>query len=267
MEEDKEEIARSRRVRNFNDLQAELSGANNGRTLRFLTAEEAANRPGSKEKAERDDAFWAWVHSAEYATRTQALSKNLSDALTATDKALVENARKVREAEERLEDIRRRAQRLEDGRLVYRAKDGRVFTDDDQQLPAHEAARVPHKPSAPSYEKKLEVNNEYKRSIRERDDLTRFREKLVKHQDRMKSHEPLSPEELEGMENDVKNAPAAVQPHMRDNRTVSASRAYMEGEIKGPNVSTAFQNAVEGTTPAQQTVQPEPVIPRGPAPT
>lgn len=267
MEEDKEEIARGRRVRNFNDLQAELGGANNGRMLRFLTAEEAANRPGSKEKAEQDEAFWAWVHSADYAARTQALSKNLNDALTATDKALVENARKIREAEERLEDVRRRAQRLEDGRLVYRAKDGSVFTDDDQQLPAHEAARVPHKPSAPSYEKKLEVNNEYKRSIRERDDLTRFREKVVKHQGRMKSDEPLSPEELEGMENDVKNAPVAALSHLQDGRTASASRAYTDGAIEGPSVGIAFQNAVEGTAPAQQTVQPEPIIPRGPAPT
>ncbi|MBE0613802.1 MAG: hypothetical protein IH604_09075 [Burkholderiales bacterium] len=267
MGEDKEEIVRSRRMRDFNDLQAELSGTNAGRMRRFLTPEEAARRPGSKEKSERDESFWAWVHSAEYAARTQALSKNLSNALTATDKALVENAKKIREAEERLEDVRRRAQRLEDGRLVYRARDGSVFTDDDRQLPADEAARVPYDPNAATREEKLAAANEYERSTKAREELTRYQEKIVKHQDRMKSDEPFSQKELESMENDVKNAPASVRPHMRDNRTTSASRAYMEGEIKGPNVSSAFQNAAEGAAPARQTDQPEPIVPRGPAPT
>lgn len=262
-----DERARVRQRRDSEDLQAELAGANTGRP-RFLTQEQIDdNRDPSRSSAAKDAAFWEWVRSAEYAARTQALSKNLNDALIATDKALIENAKKIREAEERLEDVRRRAQRLDDGRLVYRARDGRVFTDDDRQLPSHEAARVPRVPGTSTWEKRKAAKDEYQDSLKERKVLTRYREKIVKYRDRLKSDEPLSPQELESMENDVKDAPATARSYLQqDSRTASASRAYTDGAIEGPSVSNAFQRATEGTYPARQVTQSAPTVPRGPAP-
>ena len=146
----------ARQARDFDDLQHELADRDVGRRRRFLPGDARNAEATEKRRAER----------VEAATRLQLLLQSdpayaalyndtmnlLGRAETATETALEKAQAALQEANQALNETLDRAVTLSDGRKVFRDAEGRVWTEDGNQLSVDAAAEIEWTPGAPGYE-------------------------------------------------------------------------------------------------------------------
>lgn len=155
-EQDESRTARTERAkRDFEDLQNEIAGRDVPRTKRFLTQSAAAGGDQSKRRDERErysalmqrlmtdpayqalyDETWSMLREAE--ANAEA---NIAAAAGLLDQAKAEFA-----------EARDNASTLPDGTRVFRTTDGRVVTEDGQEIEGDVLDSITWREGAPTYE-------------------------------------------------------------------------------------------------------------------
>lgn len=140
----------------FEDLNRELSGANNAKITRFF---DEASLSGGKAEDKEAKARRAFLTQLEYLMQDQNYRKArqefgdyLQGVEQATETVLKDALRDYGLSEEHLEDICKNANRLPDGRMVFRDENGQVVSGDGREVSADDAASIVWQDGAPSYE-------------------------------------------------------------------------------------------------------------------
>ena len=169
--------ALDRKREDFADLQNELAGRDNGRMSRFLSAEERDRRNGQSNDRTRHRTTMLdlLLQDAAYRELYNNTMADLADAENAVYEALVEAARHVKETAQALEDTLDRAAKLPDGTKVFRGRDGKVYTEDGEEVDAASVALISWPDDAPSWE-------DYQKLREAHDDARADHSKLVGYQ-------------------------------------------------------------------------------------
>ncbi|MEL7111890.1 MAG: hypothetical protein AAGK93_02970 [Pseudomonadota bacterium] len=202
------------------DLNNEVAGRQTGRQTRFLPGDATGDRSTPAErraKVYRDLLDLLLTSDPIYAARYAEAEALLDRAGAATEAAIAEAQSAAAEAAEALEDVLDRANRLPDGRRVFRAADGAVFDEHGQRLSDAEAAGIVWKDDAPSYEAYRRVREQADASQQTLNDLLLYQVDVIGHwRGRMDDRaNPPSLEELDEMQRQIEEkAPAAVRRQM-----------------------------------------------------
>jgi hypothetical protein len=145
-----------RKAQDFEDLQNEIAGRDNGRAPRFLNKDRRDGISGKDRDADRDHVLSALQqllqNDPEYAALYNDTMNALTEAEKATEIALEKALERQRVAEEALAELRESALTLEDGQRVYRDSNG-VFRFEDGSAASDTGASVEHwHPGMPGYE-------------------------------------------------------------------------------------------------------------------
>lgn len=142
-----------RRRRDFDDLQNEYAGRETGRMTRFLSRDE--HSPEAKRKKRSEQAVRSLLEmmltDPIYRARYVVVSAALSDAVSATERALMQLAQAIDDATDALDDIRARAARLPDGTRVYRDAQGSIRREDGSIIDDTLAATIIWSGTEPSF--------------------------------------------------------------------------------------------------------------------
>ncbi len=221
-------VSMGRQRKNFDDLMLELSGMS-GRTPRFLTQDqiekirEAAGLVSHETIAER-----AYREYLEFCGQVQ---RQLYAVNRAIEKALIKSERRVLEAQEALDDIRRRATVDEKGRKVYRTEDRqRGFTDEGLELSKEEVNAIHWGENAPTWEERVSAGQRLKQAQEEHETILRAKERADYYSDRMASGDVLSRDELNTIHEDLNAMPQAVRAEMPE-KIADAMRGGLSDEF------------------------------------
>lgn len=205
-------VSKARQRKNFDDLMLELTGMS-GRTPRFLTRHqiekirEAAGIVSHETVAEK-----AWREYLEFCGQVQ---RQLYTVNRAIEKALIKSQGRVLEAQEALDDIRRRATVDEKGRKVYRTEDRqRGFTDEGLELSKEEVNAIHWEENAPTWEQRQTAGERLREAEEEHETILRAKERADYYARRMESGDILSRDELDAIHQDLNATPYAVLAQM-----------------------------------------------------
>ena len=145
----------TKQKRDFDDLQHEISGIDNGRIKRFLNATDERTPEGRRKKREQErirQRLADLLLDPVYARLHRELGSKLSRAEADADSALDTLLRQLAQVDQALADMTDRSARDPKGRLVFRYADGRVVYEDGSTVPNEIAAGIVWPPDAPSAE-------------------------------------------------------------------------------------------------------------------
>ncbi len=144
-----------KRKRDFDDLQHEISGVDNGRMKRFLNASDERTPEGRRKKREQErirQRLADLLLDPVYARLHYQLGEKLSRAETEADSALAMLQRELTAVDQGLAYMEDRAARGPNGRLVFRYADKRVVYEDGSEVPDEIAEGIVWPSDAPSAE-------------------------------------------------------------------------------------------------------------------
>lgn len=199
--EERERIAAAgRRQQDFSDLMDEMAGRENGRLKRFMLGDDDRTAEGREKKAQRE--FYSKLEQLLADPAYAAIYRSTFDALRnaedLTQRALDRWQGKHTLAKEELKQTVDAAQRMPDGTRVFRAADGRVFTEDGRLVEGVERESIEWKPGAPGYEAFIEKREAERRARETLEEIQGYQVKVLGHaRDRMQDQDnPPSAEEI-----------------------------------------------------------------------
>ncbi|MEM9668640.1 MAG: hypothetical protein AAF950_06910 [Pseudomonadota bacterium] len=200
----------ARRQLDFEDLQREQSGVQGNRIARFINEDARPGHVSGKRSATRtlielSALEQLLLNDPEYAAAYHEVDRLLRDAEQRTDAAIAQTDADLADANADHSDIVDKANRLPDGRAVFRGADGRVYTEDGQVVSDTDAAGVVWKDGAPTYEDLLGNRKRIENLQKRRDDLERYRhDVLAPARDKMDDQEnPISRDDLDKIKIDM----------------------------------------------------------------
>lgn len=248
--------ARGRRQRDFDDLENERAGRNNGRIKRFFPAPDGS----AAEAGAKDAAGLAYVMVTLRQVELR-LQEQIDEAALAAARALEEVRQRELAAQARLDEIRRTATRTEDGRTVYRTADGtRAFDEDGNELTPEDMAGIEWADGAATWEEYQTAVDDRAQALRDRQEIEAYQDRLEQGRDRLERGEPLTAEEADSIRRDIEAMPESVRAQ-RDGRPFpdqsaapgqpagSAARQYQGQGIEAGALNPAFAAAAFALKP------------------
>ena len=188
----------------------------------------------------------------------------LTDRLDALDRA---SEKALREAEERLAEIRRTANRTKDGRVAFADEDGTIYDEHGNEVSPDEIDPETWKADAPTW-------HDLKEAQKQQREAQQFRDKVEEQKDRLFGGE-LSDDDLADLEKEItaleKAVPAGFsRPASASQETTTRSTSAAKGYATGSALETdailrdPFIGAVANASPAAESnegVTPQPVAP------
>lgn len=177
----------------LDDYNNEIAGRDTGRIKRFLSQEardhlEGGKKDKSQEKLSLLDILL--MTDPVYAQLYSDVMEKIEKIDQAVSKALANSEKRIDTLKENLADIRGRAERLADGTLVYRSKDGAVFSDDGILISQQEMVDVEWKSSNPSWEERREAGEALDSAYKKKEEIEEYRDGALQHaKDRMNDRE------------------------------------------------------------------------------
>lgn len=169
----------------FIDQQRELSGAGGAKETRFFDEGGTPRSRQDKERKERAknqelNRLLELINSdPAYAAARQEFGDFLRDVEQATEAALLEAQTAYQQAKAALDDVMDNANRLPDGRAVFRDANGNVFTADGHRVSEEDAASIVWQDGAPSYEDYLAARREADKARERFEDIERYRHDVL----------------------------------------------------------------------------------------
>lgn len=210
-----------RREQDYADQQNELADREVGRMARFTSPENRRDaygeRKSDKKFPETLTALQRLLQTPGYAEARAEFGDFLRDVESATDTAIAMVQRELANAEAALTDTLEVANRLPDGRAVFRDKHGQVWTENGELVSADDAAAVVWKDGAPTYEDYQTARQRAENARRKLDELEGYqRDVLGPARDRFEDdEEPMTADEFDEHRKRIKDEmPEAVQDLM-----------------------------------------------------
>ncbi|WP_299283273.1 hypothetical protein [uncultured Tateyamaria sp.] len=147
--------ATTKKQRDFDDLQNEISGADTGRMRKFLSPDDDRTPEGKRRKAERDRTnrtLEELMRDPEYAALYTEFGDRLITAERDADTALAKIERQLETAQQVVSDLEARAARDPSGKQVFQYADGRVVYADGSDVELDIAEGIVWPDTAPSAE-------------------------------------------------------------------------------------------------------------------
>ena len=219
---------------NIDDYNNEMAGRDTGRIKRFLSKEARDYLDDKKEQKSRDklslldillltDPVYAQLYS-DVMDRIKKIDQAISKALTLTEQ-------RIDNLEANLADIRKRAQRLEDGTLIYRSQNGKVYTEDGVVVSPEKLDDVKWKASDPSWEERRDAGKALKSAHEQKEEIVEYRDTTLQHaKDRMNDKDNLpDKDELQDLFDNLKTAlPDTVEANMDESSDNSVESDFMK---------------------------------------
>jgi len=199
----------AKRQRDFDDLQHELRGEENGRMRRFLGPEDARTPEGRRKKREQDRrTLERLMQDPEYARLYGMLGDRLGDAEAQADAALVSIQQMLDQLRDDISAMEAAAARTPDGRNVLQFEDGRVVYSDGSEVPPAIAEDIIWPESAPSAEDYFAARRDEQAFLKALQGWTEYRyETLGRLRDRFDDEaNPMSKDELEAALREIEAA-------------------------------------------------------------
>lgn len=225
------------------DLNNEQAGRVTGRIQRHGTRDD--NSPeGLKRKRERDAAFQnalerLLLEDPIYAARYHRAERFLSTAESIADQAIQSAISSLSGIETAHAALLDRANRLPDGRHVFRAADGRIVDIEGNTISPVDAASLQWRSGAPSFadvQRSRKALENAKLSVEE---LQSYRvDVLGTWRDRIDDEDdPITPEELDQLEADIiEKSPQAIRPTIELQDEVGSNVMKPSLEIEVPRI-------------------------------
>jgi len=224
------------------------------------------NTGASARKTQDADMMASLAQILDQQRRREQQITEFNDRLDALDLASVEA---LREAQERLDEIRRTANRAKDGRLVFEdGDDGKIYDEHDTEVAADQIDRVQWNSDAPK-------RSDLKDARRDLEQAAEFREKVQDAKDRLASNpadEDLAAmaEELDALEESMPGnvAGAYISPGLadRDAARVSTSAAKLYDGDHAPGQGTLRAPFSGAATTAEPSEAERPAVTPGTGP-
>lgn len=241
--DDQDENARAvgatNRQRDLDDFNNEIAGRETGRQRRFVPLGQGPD--GERARRARDDEIDLFRNAAfALGLRLQQFSERVGELDRASLKALRAAEQRLRDSEERLADVRARAVRDDQGRLVYKTADGRQgFYDDGHEMSAEAIGRAHWRDDAPVWEERRKADDARERAAEDVDAIGAYRDRLHTARERLGSQTPISETELSELEADVGAMPDSVArelapPGPPDESSLLGPRANLPAGKPGP---------------------------------
>mgnify|MGYP003110459088 CR=1 FL=1 len=169
----------------FIDQQRELSSAGGSKAPRFFDNDGHPRSRQEKERKLRASAreftrLMDLINSdLAYAAARQEFGTFLSDVEQATETALAKARKANDQAQDGLQSILDSANRLPDGRAVFRDANGNVYTEDGEQVSAEDAASIVWKDAAPSYEDYQAARTKAEEARQQLEDVERYQRDVL----------------------------------------------------------------------------------------
>lgn len=215
--------------------------------------------PEAKEKKEREDRRF-WRHLEELHQEQQRFMQQLDRLNVAAAEALRENEEKLRNAREKLDDMRERAYKITmpDGTVVSVFRDGDKVRNETGALVSPDVVRAGDLPAnAPTWKDWTEGNKVVGDLEREHDSIVKYQQTLEGAQEKAASGD-LSADELDALERNV-------QKGMPESARRQYGAAYPDDPLPAaeetPSLARPFMRAAE-YDPAPAANDPAPEIRR-----
>lgn len=213
-----------KRQRDFDDLQHEIRGDDNGRMQRFLHPEDDRTPEGKRKKREEvRRAFERLMRDPDYARLYGVLGDRLGNAEAHADATLDEIQRRLDQVERESLQLEDRAARAPNGRLVFQFADGRVVYADGSDVAPEIAEGIIWPEDAPLAETYFAVKAQ-EHALKERaEDWTAYRYGVLgRIRDRYDDQaDPMSKE-------DLKEALAEIERLRPELATKDVPRAFAD---------------------------------------
>lgn len=194
------------------DLNAELTDTEERRPSRFLAEAQTASAKRKRELHREERVAATLIHAG-----LQRFSARLAELERASILALRDAEKRVEDAERSLDDIRRRAMRDAEGRLVYGTADRTsAFYDDGREVPAAERELLPWSREAPTWNDRLSAAHEIVTASQERDAIAEYRDRLDTLRERAANENMMTSDELNSLVQDTERMPARVAAHLNE---------------------------------------------------
>lgn len=225
------------------DLQREIAGVQAGRQQKFLPAENHPTTRAEKQRREYAElsALELLLQDPEYLALYNETTTLITDAMSITEEELDREHKQLKILTEQRDDMRCDANRLADGRLVFKNKLGDVITENDEVVTDQVLLDgIVWKENAPTYEEFI-INRDAIRSTHENiNALTYYTyyqvEVLGAAQARMSDeNNPPSKKELEEIKREiVDEAPESVRKQLTEasNPTYTQNMSHQIAEFK-----------------------------------
>ncbi|MEM9375602.1 MAG: hypothetical protein AAGA72_05240 [Pseudomonadota bacterium] len=192
----------ARRAEDFDDLNRELAGVNGNRRARFSADNERnalAARTRTADLIHDLTALEQKMRDPAYAAAYNAVNDVLRDAETQTDAALSTIERGLSAASAEHENLLERANRLPDGRAVFRHDDGKVYDEHGNEVSDEDAESIVWKSGAPGYAEFIASQQRMADLEKRRQELDTYRHSVLgPARDRMEDeNNPPSRDELD----------------------------------------------------------------------
>lgn len=246
----------------LDDLNNEIAGRETGRIKRFLSQEardyiEDGKKGKKQEKLSLLDILL--MTDPVYAQLYSDVMEKIEEIDKAIKKALTRIEQRIAFLEENLADIRTRAQRLDDGTLIYRSQNGAVYTDDGVPVSKSELGAVRWKTSDPSWEKRREAGEALDSTYKKKEEIEEYRDGALQHaKDRMNDRDnPPGKDELQKIRDELFNElPDSVEANMAatDDRSVQSDfMKHFQSKVSGQNETSEKTDLIAQPTLTQET--------------
>ena len=219
---------------NLDDYNNEIAGHDNGRIKRFLSQEARDYLEDGKDKKSTEKLSLLDIllmTDPVYAQLYSDVMEKIEEIDRAVNKALTQTEQRIGNLEENLADIRKRAQRLDDGTLIYRSQDGIVYTEDGIPLTQMELGDGEWKDSNPSWEERQEAGEALDSAYKTKEEIEEYRDGTLQHaKDRMNDRgNPPDKDELQDLFDNIRDVlPDSVKANMDESHDKSAQSDFMK---------------------------------------
>lgn len=206
---------------NHDDLQNEIAGREVGRLKRFGVGDELSDAALQKKEQKKDfmlTALAQLMQDIEYFKLYNNTSLLLHDLMRVTDEALENSTSRLESLLQRRDELLENANRLADGRVVFKNNNGDIVTENDEIITDQVLLDgVVWKDNATTYEEYVENRDAIGTTRSDIDEITHYQNDVLGNaMDRLKDvDDPLSKEELKEMQEQVTDQmPKSIQSRL-----------------------------------------------------
>lgn len=259
-------------LRDLIDINNESAGRNTGRIQRFSASSRYEGPESQKREKERNFSNLMYLlQNPHYARLYRHAVDAVDEADRAAARALLKLEREGEFAAQRLRELKEAAAQLPDGRKVFQSKNGRIYTEDSEDVTHLRDAMTGLTDVFPSWEEFQKARDQVKDIERRKQEIETYRLEIIDPaKERLADTEnPLTAEELEQLTSIKDRAPKDMQEQYDKTikagiptRNNAADELFGPYEPNAPKVQNHFKAASDHEPYGSSATQLPTMVPR-----